>query len=34
MRAGSAETFQSGAEAISEIVSLYQAAKMDVMEKR
>jgi glyceraldehyde-3-phosphate dehydrogenase (ferredoxin) len=34
MRAGITEAFQAGAEAIPEIVSPYQAAKMDVMEKR
>jgi glyceraldehyde-3-phosphate dehydrogenase (ferredoxin) len=33
MRAGIAEAFQAGAEAIPEVVSPYQAAKMDVMEK-
>jgi glyceraldehyde-3-phosphate dehydrogenase (ferredoxin) len=34
MQAGIAEAFQAGPEAIPEIVSPYQAAKMDVMEKR
>jgi glyceraldehyde-3-phosphate dehydrogenase (ferredoxin) len=34
LRAGIAEAFQAGPEAIPEIVSPYQAAKMDVMEKR
>lgn len=34
MRAGIAEAFQAGAEAIPDIVSPYQAARMDVMEKR
>jgi glyceraldehyde-3-phosphate dehydrogenase (ferredoxin) len=33
LRAGIAEAFQAGPEAIPEIVSPYQAAKMDVMEK-
>jgi glyceraldehyde-3-phosphate dehydrogenase (ferredoxin) len=34
IRAGIAEAFQAGAEAIPEVVSPYQAAKMDVMEKK
>jgi glyceraldehyde-3-phosphate dehydrogenase (ferredoxin) len=34
LSAGIAEAFQAGPEAIPEIVSPYQAAKMDVMEKR
>lgn len=33
IRAGIAEAFEAGAEAIPEIVPPYQAAKMDVMEK-
>jgi len=34
LRAGINEAFRTGPEAITEIVSPYQAAKMDVMEKR
>lgn len=34
IRAGIAEAFQAGPEAIREMTSPYQAAKMDVMEKR